>query len=319
MSSHYDIGIFGGDLRQVYMAAALLDKGYRVATCGVEQDVTLYMHNKRILEVPEACTTDSFELEMKLKQYPYCQLATLSDLCDLCSVLIGPIPMSRDQITIHAKSAPTDFTIANLSSHLKDTHRLIGGNIPATLITACQSRDIPYYDLMKDEEITILNAIATAEGTIMEAIKESPRNLHGSSCLVLGYGRCARVLAQKLKALDASVTVAARSREALANAQSFGCKTVIFNEMNDILSEFPFIFNTIPALVLDKERLDLVDSKAVIIDIASTPGGVDFEYAKTRHLNAKLCLGLPGKYAPETSSDILVHSVLTFIKKEVIK
>lgn len=32
------------------------------------------------------------------------------------------------------------------------------------------------------------NAIATAEGAICEAIKMSPYNLHGSKCLVLGYG-----------------------------------------------------------------------------------------------------------------------------------
>jgi dipicolinate synthase subunit A len=54
---------------------------------------------------------------------------------------------------------------------------------------------------MKDEKIVILNAIATAEGTIMEAIRSSDQNLHGSNCIELGYGRCAKVLAQKLKAL----------------------------------------------------------------------------------------------------------------------
>ncbi len=315
MSSHYDIGIFGGDLRQVYMAAALLDKGYTVATCGIDQEVASYIQKKRLFEPPVINAKDSFDLEMKLSQLPYGQLTNLSAICEQCTLLIGPIPMSRDQLTLNAKHRPDDFTISQLGSYLNSSHILIGGNIPATLIELCQSRSIPYYDLMKDEEITILNAIATAEGTIMEAIKGSSCNLHGSTCLVLGYGRCARVLAQKLKALDASVVVAARSKEALANAQASGCKTIFLNEMSGILSQSPFIFNTIPALVLGKEQLDLVDPKAIIIDIASAPGGVDFKYAETLQLNAKLCLGLPGKYSPETSSDILVNAVLTFIKE----
>ena len=60
---------------------------------------------------------------------------------------------------------------------------------------------------MKMDDVAIYNAIATAEGAIMEAIKMQPINLHKSRCLVLGYGRCAKVLAAKLKGMDAQVTV----------------------------------------------------------------------------------------------------------------
>lgn len=288
MSSQFDIGIYGGDLRQVYMAEAYLLKGFRVATYSIAETVS---HKN--------C-------------FP---MHTLNELFGNCKILIGPIPMSRDQICIIASAAPSDLTLAHVAYLLKEHHILIGGNIPYSLTELCDSRNIIYYDLMKDEKVTILNAVATAEGTIMEAIASSDRNLQGSKCLVLGYGRCAKVLAYKLKALDACVTVAARSEEALAYAATAGYQVVNLSNIKCILPSFHFIFNTIPAPVLNKDYLDLVDPHVAIIDIASAPGGVDFAYARQLNIFAKSCLGLPGKVSPRTSADILVTEINRFIKE----
>jgi dipicolinate synthase subunit A len=41
----------------------------------------------------------------------------------------------------------------------------------------------------------------------------------------------------------------------------------------------------------------------VVIDIASAPGGVDFEAAKQLGIAAKLCPGLPGKYSPRSAGE----------------
>lgn len=288
MSSMYEFGVFGGDLRQVYMVSSLLSKGYQVTTYNITEPV----------------------------ERENCSIAhTLNELFEKSNVLIGPIPMSRDQISIMSKSTPSDLTIAHIAYLLRDHHILFGGNIPAPITDLCNTRRIVYYDLMKDEKITILNAIATAEGTIMEAIKASDQNLHGSNCLVLGYGRCAKILAQKLKALDAHVTVAARSKEALAYASASGCNSIHLSTMKCILPSFHFIFNTIPSFILDKDCLNLVDPHVTIIDIASAPGGVDFDCARELNINAKLCLGLPGKIAPKTSSDLLVTEIITFLKE----
>ena len=53
----------------------------------------------------------------------------------------------------------------------------------------------------------------------------------------------------------------------------------------------------------------------VIIDIASAPGGIDYEYALNHGINAKLCLGLPGKVAPRASADILVTEIEALIEE----
>jgi len=149
----------------------------------------------------------------------------------------------------------------------------------------------------------------------MEAIAASDINLHASKCLVLGYGRCAKVLAAKLKALDSHVLVAARSAEALASAEAAGLSTVAFPYLKCILPSCDYIFNTVPSPILTHDCLDYVNKQVCIIDIASAPGGLDYSYAEKLHLNAKLCLGLPGKVAPKTSADILATTILTMIKE----
>jgi dipicolinate synthase subunit A len=288
MSSGYEIGIFGGDNRQVFIAAALLKKGFSVATYST---LTPVIH--------ENCTT----------------LSSLTELFEQCSLLIGPIPMSRDAVTIYADHAPEDLTLTNVSRLLTTDHLLFAGVIPSFITELCEAKGIYCYDLMKDERITVLNAISTAEGAIMEAIAASDTNLHGSKCLILGYGRCAKVLAAKLKALDAHVLVAARSRDALAYAEASGLSTITLPYIKCVLSSCQYIFNTIPSLILTKDCLEYADQDVTIIDIASAPGGVDFTYAKERKLNARLCLGLPGKVAPRTSADILVTEICTLIKE----
>lgn len=286
MSNNKKLGIFGGDKRQVYVALSLLSKGY-------------YVYTYRLVD--------------QISHKNHTEVSGLDELMNKCQVLIGPIPLTRDLVTISDDTASdSSKTIAH---KLSKEHMLIGGMIPSDVSDVCNTKGVFCYDLMKSDKIAIRNAIATAEGTIMEAIKNSDKNLHQSNCLVLGYGRCGKVLAAKLKGLDAYLTVAARSEEALAYAHVAGFAIVNLNNIKPVLPTYHFIFNTIPSLVLDKEYLKLVSPDVVIIDIASSPGGVDYKYALNHGINAKLCLGLPGKVAPRTSADIIVTEI-EFLMKE---
>lgn len=280
MSKRSVIGIFGGDQRQAYMAKAFLQMGYHVY---------------------------SYKIAASIQDINCTELHSLSELFHICNLLVGPIPLTNH----------SEFTASNLANLLTKDHFLIGGVIPSDLTEICNNKDILYYDLMKNEKVAILNSIATAEGTIMEAIQTSEINLHGSNCLVLGYGRCAKVLAQKLTGMHAKVTVSARSEDALVFAEASGLQTIHLSDIKVLLSTYDFIFNTIPTLILDKGCLALVKQNVTIIDIASAPGGIDYEYALQKNLKAKLCLGLPGKVAPKTSADILVNEIITLMKEGI--
>lgn len=285
-----NIGIFGGDKRQVYIALSLLNKGFFVY---------------------------SYRLVDKIVHKNHYPAKGLFELTKKCKVLIGSIPLTKDFVSV--SSDTTDFSGGKtIADYLDNSQILIGGVIPPEIQEICKAKGVLCYDLMKSDKIAVMNAIATAEGAIMEAIKSSGRNLHQSKCLVLGYGRCGKVLASKLKGLDAYVTVAARNEIDLAYAQAAGYSAVFLNNMKDTLSSFHFIFNTIPSLILNQEHLEAVSPDVVIIDIASAPGGVDFEYAMNHGINAKLCLGLPGKVAPRASADILMTEIEALLKKEVV-
>ncbi|TAH69515.1 MAG: dipicolinate synthase subunit DpsA [Anaerolineaceae bacterium] len=286
VSYNKKIGIFGGDKRQVYMALSLLNKGYSVY---------------------------SYKLLSQIEHKNHTETCGLGELMKMCSVLIGPIPLTKDLVSVSEdKVSNNEKTIVQM---LNKDHLLIGGMIPLDIVNACKKKGVFCYDLMKNEKITVMNAVATAEGTIMEAIKNSDRNLHQSNCLVLGYGRCGKVLATKLKGLDANTTVAARSDDALAYAHAAGFSTIKLCNIKELLPTYQYIFNTIPSPVLDQECLKLVFPDVLIIDIASAPGGVDYEYALNHGINAKLCLGLPGKVAPRASADILMTEIEALIKE----
>lgn len=281
-----NIGIFAGDMRMVYIAQYLLDLNYSISTLNLYQEVIHDNINNH----------DSYK-----------------ELLENSHLLIGPIPFSKDGNNILSNSIYKQTSIDYFTSLLNKNHTLIGGNLPESLLQFCNKQSINHIDLLQNENITILNAIATAEGSIMEAISKSNINLHSSNCLVMGFGRCGKILANKLKALDAKVDITARSTTALAYGYSYGHNTIPLDIIHSSINKYDFIFNTIPYQVLDKSLLDSVNSDVTIIDIASYPGGVDFEYASKLNINAHLSLGLPGKVAPKTSARIIADEIIKLI------
>ena len=172
---------------------------------------------------------------------------------------------------------------------------------------SCNCRKIEY---MKSDEVACKNAIATAEGTIAEIIRLSQINIQGSSCLVIGYGRCAKVLALKLKLLGCDVTVMERNNIKRVQAQVEGMRAVDFVEHEyQACGKYDYIINTVPAMVVDKKILEFVKPDVLILDIASKPGGVDYEYCSEHDLRAVLEAGLPGRFAPKTSAEILLEVI----------
>lgn len=184
-----------------------------------------------------------------------------------------------------------------------------GCNFPSDILDECDDRGIHFIDYMKVEGVASRNAVATAEGAIAEALQGACVSIHGSKVLVTGYGCCGEILAEKLLALKAEVTVMERKSEKRARAKGHGCKAVSFDVPSEALTEFDYIFNTVPAPVLTENKLSFVKRDVRIVDIASAPGGVDFDFCQKKGIHAKLCLGIPGKYAPKSSAGILVEVI----------
>ncbi|HHX59638.1 MAG TPA: hypothetical protein GX707_02695 [Epulopiscium sp.] len=134
--------------------------------------------------------------------------------------------------------------------------------------------------------------------------------LHGSKCIVLGFGRCGKVLAHMLKGIGADLSVEARSQIDLAYIQSYGYNPVPLKDLAEYIGQYDFIFNTIPSLVLDEKKLMNMKKDCLIIELASKPGGIDVEAAKRVGIKVVDGQSLPGKVAPETAAKIIFDTIL---------
>lgn len=266
--------IAGGDERLRYMGNELKDRGFQVIRAG---------------DLP------------------------LKEAMGRCRYILGPTPFSREEGWLFWPQKPHGISITQLLSGLTKDHVVFGGQIPEKVLCRCRFLDIPCYDLMREEGVALKNAAATAEGAIAEAICQSPGLIHRSQCLILGFGRCGSCLARKLTGLDACVSICDRNPDRMALAWSMGCKPVPAEELEQVLSSFDFIFNTVPAPVLDAPHLAQLKSSAVILDLASLPGGIDLKACETAGIRAKLCPGLPGRFSPGAAAAILCEGVLAHI------
>lgn len=169
-------------------------------------------------------------------------------------------------------------------------------------------------EMAEIDEIAILNSIPTAEGAIQVAMENTDITIHKSRCLILGLGRCGTTLAQFLVGIGAEVTVASRSNTDLARAVALNCQGLPLEKLAD-KADFQIIFNTVPAMVLPRSYLRLLDPKVVIIDIASGSGGTDFQAAAKLGIKAIHALSLPGRVAPKTAADILIKTIPHLLAK----
>lgn len=247
------------------------------------------------------------------KHLPVCRIRyPEKSVFDACSIIIAPIPFTKDQKTLFNHP---EVSVDKFLSFLHPGQTVFGTNLPQKVREYCHKHSVLWTDFMENEELAGKNAVATAEGAICEAVTASPVNLEGSLCLLSGYGRCGRVIAAKLKALGAKITVleADPQKQSLAKKEGFPC--VQSHALNHFMENHPvlFIFNTAPCPVFGREILEKTRPDITIIDIASAPGGTDFDYCKKTGRMARLCPGLPGKYAPKSSAEILGNAILSFL------
>jgi len=228
-------------------------------------------------------------------------------------LIVGPVPCSRDGQYLFDSRGEMRLTFAELFENMRAYHNtlFVAGAIPKEIQTKALSQDIHTVDLMELEEVAVANAVPTAEGAIQAAMQNSEVTLFGKECLVLGFGRCGKILAHMLKGIGMQVAVEARSGTDEAYIKGYGYDFVSLLHLDKALYEkkYAFLFNTIPAPILNRERLGLLRKDCLIIDIASTPGGTDFPAAEQLGLQALLLPGLPGKVAPVTAAQILKEAI----------
>ncbi|MGN0661466.1 MAG: dipicolinate synthase subunit DpsA [Oscillospiraceae bacterium] len=280
--------VAGGDLRQVYLASALAKK-YRVYTVGFKSSM---VSDKNVTHFE---STDNIDVK--------------------ADYIVLPVPASPDGENISCPFGEEKIPLEKISELCRGNAVCFAGKAGRRLKEICEAAEISLCDYMEREELAVLNAVPTAEGALQIALEELPTTIFGQKVLVIGLGRIGKVLAMYLKALGADVTVAARSYSSLAWAQIYGCKPLRIAEMNEVIGKFGLIINTAPSMVIDRSALGRVSTDALIIDLASKPGGVDFEAARRLGRKTIWALSVPGKVAPVSAGEIIASTILNILEE----
>ena len=127
-------------------------------------------------------------------------------------------------------------------------------------------------------------------------------------------------MASLLRKLGARVTVAARKSSDLVWASLEGCDTVSLAEGDGVTvlaKGYDIIFNTIPQIVFHSEFIRILDRHTLIIELASSPGGIDIQASKENKKKVLWGASLPGKYAPKSAGAHIADSISAILEKEV--
>lgn len=252
--------VIGGDQRNAHLAALLAQTGLK----------NLTVHSVGLGNAPGASP----------------------DLAEIGTFrwIVGPIPFTGDGVSLHMPLGTQPLAIADFLAALAPTATLFSGTIPADFVVPCQ-----HIDLTRNAALYEKNLVPTAEGVLQTLLNHIDFTLAGARVLIAGYGKVGKTVAHLLAALNADVSVfSSDAREQQDIAARYASGGI------DALSPYRIVINTIPAPVFTAERLRTLPARALVLDLASFPGGV---YPGTA-IPPGVCFlrapGLPGKKAPET-------------------
>ena len=286
-----ELSVVGGDLRIVKLIEMLAKEKFLIYTYAIENADVL----KEYEEVVE--------------------LSSLNELQNSTEIIISGVPFSNNMQEVNDPFSDKKILVQDLFKNIQGK-TLIAGSISPNVESLAKQYNIKVIDLLKREELAVLNTMSTAEGTIQIAMEETAKTIHGSNVLVMGFGRIGKILCKMLSGIGAKVYAEARKNEDIAWIKAYEYNAIYLNELKETLGQYDIIINTIPSLILNREYLSNVRQDALIIDIASTPGGVDRQAAKELGIRSILALSLPGKVAPITSAEF-IKETLNHILKEL--
>lgn len=205
-----------------------------------------------------------------------------------------PIPLSIDGKNVN--NSQLDITIDQINNITKNK----------VIVSA---------DSLNRDDFAYKNAVPTAEAAIKIAIDASEKTLFDSKILIAGYGRVAKILADRLSVFTNELTIAARKSGDKSLIESKNIKFLPIDMLANQVNKFDIIFNTVPFQIFDKKVLNNADPETIFIELASNTLGFDKESINHNNLKFINSPGLPGIYSPYSAAKILAETIEEIIKE----
>lgn len=276
-----NFAVLGGDERSVHVVTRLLRDGHEVRTYQMERAQPV---QNTACPTPEAALSGAG-----------------------CVVL--PVPLSTTPGTLNAPYSGHAMPLAELWPMIPAGVPVFSGAVKPAERAQAEEHGVVLTDLLTMEELAVKNAALTAEGALAVLIQETDHCLMGESILIIGAGRIGKLLGLRLRALGAKVTVSARKDSDLAWCRALCLGAADTRELELVLPRFSCVVNTVPSPVLSGDRLERLPRGAMILELASKPGGVDLAAAEKYGIRVVNAGGLPGKTAPKSAAEAIVDTI----------
>ena len=278
--------VTGGDMRQAKLAELLAFDGHEVAAFAIDRT--------RLAGVTRA--------------------DTVRDAVSGADCVVLPLPASSKEGILNAPLSAGTHTVREVLAAVSPRQLVCAGRADAELRALASDMGLTLVDYFEREELAVENAAATAEGAVQLIMEELPITLSGAECLVIGYGRIGKILCHRLRGMGARVTASARKYSDAAWIRALGFSAADTRALEGTLGRYDVVVNTVPARVLGESRLKELRPGCLCLDLASKPGGMDFDAASRLGIKAVWALSLPGEVAPVTAGAAIrdtIYNILT--------
>ena len=217
------------------------------------------------------------------------------------------LPMSQERVS---------DAVARTLQGVRPGTLLLAGRPGSPIQAAARQASLPLLDYFQRPELECLNAVPTAEGCLALLLQLRPphhlgKRLPGSrlrtrrpggSAAAGPAGRAYHRCRPQCRAAGQRPVCGAPRRPAGPPARAAGQAM--------IPSSTPSPRRCCPAKCWKSCRRG-----ALVIDLASLPGGTDFDAAEALGIRAEHALALPGKCAPDTAGALIAQTVLTILEE----
>lgn len=212
---------------------------------------------------------------------------------NIYDLIITPIPFTIDELTLYSPYADEVFHIDDFMKKVKANSVIAGGPFNIS--------DKRLYDVTSNKNFQELNILPVCEELIKIIIDKTDITLIGSSITIYGYGKIAKRLYKQLEYLGAYVHIKSDEEDI-----DIPCSRL---DSTDFINNSDVIIHTLSGYTLDNIILDNINKDSILIDVASSDGGLDYNYAKKINIDVIKARGLSGKSAPKTVSEYLFNTL----------
>lgn len=262
----------GGDLRQIYAAKNLFEKGYEVSFFGFE----------------------NFEKMPK----EFLSFGNLKIAVILSDVIVLPTPLIKNGV-LNMPFSEQKVRFEDFRNYLNEEKLIFGGKIDGSIKSYLNKNSLKFYDFLEEEEINLQNSYLTSQGAVGKILNFYGESLNSKKILITGFGKIAKSLIEMLSAFKPNITVGARKSIDLTAAGLLGCKGKFISEI-DCFDEYDMIINTVPVKLFSNNLLQ--SCKVPFIELAN--------FENISNENYHIFPSIPGKMFPVSSGELFAHFII---------